>query len=129
MPYSVAQLRFGHHLSRWTDGQKLAVAHERHPGGVDQGVIRAMGRHHHRQTLRGEAGDDRQHQGFVVKIQMRGRLVEQNHRWLLGERARDQDQLPLAAAQLGIGLVAHVLHADQVAARRRPAACRAPMAR
>ena len=48
---------------------------------------------------------DPQRQHLIAEIEMRGRLVEQNHVRFLHEGPRQQDQLALAAAQPCVGSI------------------------
>src|SRR5262245_55616003 len=54
----------------------------------------------HRAALARELAQQAEHERAVREIEVRGGLVEQQHRRVLGERAREVDELPLAARQL-----------------------------
>ena len=69
---------------------------------------------------RGEARDLAEHAHLVAEIEVGGGLVHHQDARLLRERAGDQGELPLAAAECGVGPVGEVADAE----RRRAALAR-----
>ena len=86
---------------RRSDGDEAAVLHERRSSTEPQRVIRIVRRHDHGHPVCRQRPHHPQRQHLIAEIEMRGRLVEQNHVRLLHQDPREQDQLALAAAQPG----------------------------
>ena len=91
----------GDHLVRRALGADPAVPHGDQVVGVPAGEVEVV---HHDHDGRAappvEVGEQVEHLELVAQVEVGGRLVEQQQIGLLGERHRDPDPLPLAAAHL-----------------------------
>ena len=77
--------------------------------GAGERVVGEMGRHEDRQvSFRHQVSDQRQQPGLVAEVQVGRGLVHDEHLGFLGQRPGDEHELPLAAAQLGVGAVGQV---------------------
>ena len=91
-----------------------------HPAAVEHddavadpaGEVHLMGHHDHGHALIGQRLHDAQHLAHRLRIERRGRLVEQHQRRRHRERAGDRDPLLLAARKLRRMLVGVVGEAD-----------------
>ena len=77
-----------------------ALVEERHPVGDLAGEAHLVGDHHHRHVqVGGERLHDREHLAGELRVERRGRLVEEHHVGLHRERAGDGDALLLTARE------------------------------
>ena len=97
-----------------------------HPVGRGAGEAHLVGDDDHRHAPLGEVDHDVEDLLDHLGVERRGRLVEEHHLGLHGQRAGDGDALLLAAGELGGVLLGLVADADPVeelaclASRRRP---------
>ena len=83
---------------RRAGGQKGALVQQRHPGRAGESVVGGVGREHDAVALGGERAHLAEHERLVAEVEARGRLVHDDQGRRLGERAGDQGELALAAA-------------------------------
>ena len=77
-----------------------------------QRVVRIVGREHDAVTFGREIADAAEHHRLVAEIEARGRLVHHQDRRFLGERARDQRELALAAGDAGVVVLGEIRDAE-----------------
>ena len=97
-----------------------AAVHEDDPVGGLTGEGHLVRHDHHRHAFGGQPLHDGEHLTDQLRVQGRGRLVEQHELGVHGQRPGDRDALLLPAGQLGRERVLPVGHADpgEVLARR-----------
>ena len=103
-PHAVDLLKAGRCQNRgWRSlGDEAAVVQQRHFGAAGKRVVRIVGRQHDPVAFGRERAHLAQHQRLVAEIEARGRLVHDDQGRCLGERAGDQPELTLAAADPGV---------------------------
>ena len=99
------------------------------PVGDAAGEVHLVGDHDHGHALIGERLHDAQHLADRLRVERRGRLVEQHQRRLHRERAGDRDPLLLAAGELRRMLVGLLGEADLAQQLLRALLRAAPVAR
>src|SRR6266540_532469 len=104
--------RVGEELLRCGLFEDPATVHEDHPVRRRPGEPHLVADHHHRHPGRGQVAHDVQDLADHLRVQRRGRLVEQDELGVHGQRAGDRHALLLAAGQLRRHLVRLVLDAD-----------------
>ena len=77
-----------------------ALVHEHHAVGDLAGEAHLVGDDDHRHAVVGEPAHHVEHLADELRVERRGRLVEEHQLRLHGERARDRDPLLLAAREL-----------------------------
>ena len=83
----------------------LAAVDDQDAVGADDGGEPM--RDHQRRAALHQFGERRLHQRLVAGVERRGRLVEQQHRRVLEDRAGDGEALALAARQRHAALAEH----------------------
>ena len=97
----VAQQVFGEHLVRGSRRHDPAGPHRDQAARVARGEVEVVQHHHDRAAhLAVQALDEIEHVDLVGEVEVRGRLVEQDHVGALRERHRDPRTLALAAGEL-----------------------------
>ena len=86
-------------LGRRSLGDDRALVEQDEPLGVLAGEREVVHRRHDRQPVPAQRVDELEHELLPAEIECRRRLVEQQHRRLLRERAREHCALELAAAE------------------------------
>src|SRR5215212_1957174 len=97
---------------------QLAVGHEDHAVGRAAGEAHLVGHHHHRHALACERGHDVEHLVDHLRVERRGRLVEEHQLGLHRQRAGDGGALLLTAGQLRGQLVRLVGDPDPLQQRQ-----------
>ncbi len=94
--------------------------HQQHIVGDGQRVMGMMRRHHHGEAVVArQRGDALQHQRLILEIERRGRLVEHENIGLGDERARENDELALAAGERVERALGVSRHAEAIERRQR----------
>ena len=93
-----SDVRGGEHLTRRSLGDDRALVEQHEPLGVLAGEREVVHRRHHGQAVAPQRVDELEHELLAAEVERRRRLVEQQHRRLLRERAREDRALQLAAA-------------------------------
>ena len=83
------------------DSDQAAVAQQRNAVSNAQRVLGLVGRQQHGHALLAQLGNGFQHADLVAKVEAGGRLVHDQQHRLLRQRASNQHQLALAAADGG----------------------------
>src|SRR6266545_878097 len=97
--------RVGEEVVRRPLLEDLAGVHEHHPVGGRPGEPHLVADHHHRHAGGRQVPHDVQDLVDHLRVQRRGRLVEQQQLGVHRQRAGDRDPLLLAAGELGGQLV------------------------
>src|SRR5712692_3954163 len=99
---STQPLGRGVRLCRYGSGvDDRSVAH-RDPAGSPCGEVGVVRRHDHRRASSlSEAGEQVDHVGARLRVEVAGRLVGKDHAWLVPESPRDRNALLLAAGEVG----------------------------
>src|SRR6478735_11646537 len=98
----------------------LAVGHEDDPVGGTAGEAHLVGDDDHRHAAAGQLGHHVEHLGDHLRVEGRGRLVEQHHLGVHRERTCDRDTLLLTTGELRGVLLGLGLHTDPFEQLHRP---------
>ena len=94
--------------------EALDAALREHGGGTveHEGVVGEVRRHEHPDAAPAQALDEPHKTVLVAKVEVGGRLVEQERLGFLGERGGDHHQLALSPGDLGVGPLRQMLDAE-----------------
>ena len=97
-----AEPRGGDDLGRSAQRGETPALQQTDAMGAEKGVIRIVGREDDGQPARGQRADGGEHPDLVAEVEIGGGLVEHEDAGLLGDGARDERELALAATQLSV---------------------------
>src|SRR6266508_2586726 len=115
------RLRLAEELGGWRHLHDAPLVHEDDSAGGGAGEAHLMGDHHHRHPALGQLDHDVEDLLDHLRVERRGRLVEQDDLGAHGQRTGDGRTLLLAAGQLGrvaLGLLGDADAREQFAGTR-----------